>query len=298
VNALPAPLARRLEAEIGARVTGAQALGGGMINHAARVETSSGRLFVKWNAAAPRGMFAAEAEGLRLLHASGALRVPSVIALADKPAGEAPAFLALEMIETAALRDPSRFAIRFGAGLAAQHTMRSQGGEHGLDAPNFIGSLPQHNDWRRRWSDFYRDCRILPQIDIARAKRLLPAARERALQRVLDQLDTLLDGPNEGPVLLHGDLWSGNLLCAEDDTPVVIDPAVFYGCREVEIAFVELFGGFPAGWRRAYEAKLPLDVSYERRKRLLQLYPLLVHLNHFGESYGPDVDAVCREYRA
>lgn len=297
MSALPAALAGRIEAAVGARITGNHTLGGGMINRAASIESEGGSLFVKWNAAAPAGMFEAEAHGLRLLASAGSLRVPEVIAVGDRSDGDAPAFLALELIDTVPVRDTSRFAARFGEQLAAQHKgAHSPSGKHGLDTPNFIGSLPQPNDRRARWCDFYRDCRLAPQIEIARTKHLLHAQRERALARVMERLDALLDAPEEPPSLLHGDLWSGNLLCAAGDEPVVIDPAVYYGNREVEIAFVELFGGFPPGWRRAYEAQLPLDRGYERRRRLLQLYPLLVHLNHFGESYGPDVEAVCREY--
>ncbi len=97
------------------------------------------------------------------------------------------------------------------------------------------------------------------------------------------------------PVLIHGDLWSGNFLTAGDE-PVIIDPAVYYADREVEIAYVELFGGFPPGLVAAYHAAWPLDPGYTYRRPLHQLYPLLIHLNHFGEEYGAHVDAVCRRY--
>ena len=114
--------------------------------------------------------------------------------------------------------------------------------------------------------------------------------------RVVEQLDKLLEGLESRPVLLHGDLWSGNLLATAGDEPVVIDPAVYYGEREVEIAFTELFRGFPAGWLDAYRAAYPLSEGYEFRRPLHQLYPLLVHLNHFGEGYGPAVEGVCAVY--
>ncbi len=114
------------------------------------------------------------------------------------------------------------------------------------------------------------------------------------LAQVDDKLDALLDY-DARPSLVHGDLWSGNFLCTSDDLPVLIDPAVHYADREVEIAFVELFGGFPHGFVQAYDQAFPISEGYLRRRPVHQLYPLLVHLNHFGETYGPSVDRACRD---
>jgi fructosamine-3-kinase len=113
---------------------------------------------------------------------------------------------------------------------------------------------------------------------------------------MLDNLDALLADLPARPVLIHGDLWSGNFLCTSDDEPVLIDPAAYYGEREIEMAYTELFGGFPSGFLPAYQSAFPLNAGYPRRRALHQLYPLLVHLNHFGETYGPAVDRACREY--
>lgn len=315
MSGLPVALHNALTQALGSEPLRAFPLSGGMVNEAARVETASGSIFVKWKADAPPGLFAAEADGLERLRAAGALRVPRVLAFQDRtsplqkmdfagpvekagqdtPGNHLP-FLALEYIEERKPTDPRRFAQRFGEGLAALHREAvSPFDAFGLENDNYIGTMPQPNTPCVPWPDFYRRRRLLPQIEIVRQRRLLPPEREHRVLQVVERLEELLEGLDSRPALLHGDLWSGNFLPAGEE-PVLIDPAVYYGEREVEMAFVELFGGFPAGFLPAYHAAYPLDAGYERRRPLHQLYPLLVHLNHFGERYGPDVDRVCRLY--
>lgn len=292
---LPRNLQNALESVLDAQILSATSVGGGMINRTARLDTTQGSLFLKWKPDAPPGFFAVEADGLRRLKAAGALRVPEVLAFGETQA-DCPAYLALEYIETRPPTQPVRFVQNFGEALAALHReVVSPTGQFGLETDNFIGVLPQRNAFQTDWRTFYRECRLLPQIAMARERQLLPAEREHRLMQIVERLDTLLDGLEARPVLLHGDLWSGNFLSAGNE-PVLVDPAVYYGEREIEIAFIELFGGFPSGLLDAYRAATPLDPGYARRRPLHQLVPLLVHLNHFGETYGPDVDAVCRLY--
>jgi fructosamine-3-kinase len=285
----PPALEAALTAALGTRVLDATPLGGGMICRAARVETGDGPVFVKWHDASPPGLFGAEAHGLRLLREAGALRVPQVLAVQDEPLS----FLALEFIAARPPTDPAAFARRFGEQLAALHQTMAPDGRCGLERDNFLGELVQINTPHQSWPEFYRDCRLLPQIAIARQRGLLTPSRERLVLSVAERLAALLDGLESRPALLHGDLWAGNFIAAGHEA-VVIDPAVYYGEREMELAFIELFSGFPAGFVAAYRAAWPLDPGYERRRPLHQLYPLLVHLNHFGESYGPDVERACR----
>jgi fructosamine-3-kinase len=293
---LPAALHEAIVEAFGGSPLRIEPVSGGMINQAARLEMPDGCVFLKWKTDAPHGFFAAEADGLDRLRRAGALRVPQVLALQERSetASDNPSFLALEYIEPMRTPHQADFANRFGRRLANLHRDTSSVG-YGLERDNFIGSLPQQNAWRCTWPDFYRDCRILPQVEIARKLGRLNSSREIGIMRVIENIDQLLTGIDERPSLLHGDLWSGNYL-AVDDEPVVIDPAVYYGCREVELAFTELFGGFPEGFVHAYNSEYPLDAGYDFRRPLHQLYPLLVHLNHFGDSYGPDVDAVCAHY--
>ncbi len=277
---------------LSAEPTHVQRVGGGMINQAVRVVVGQDQYFVKWKADAPPLFFQTEARGLGALHAAGVLRVPQVIGWGEASAHR-PAYLILEWIETAAV-EPRVFAANFGHALGALHRITSPA--YGLDHDNYIGELPQSNTPSGNWIDFYRERRIGVQMEVAREQGLLPARREALLRQVMDRLADLLDGVTLTPSLLHGDLWSGNFLMAADNQPVVIDPAVYNGHREVEIAFTELFGGFPSGFLAAYREAYPLDPGYEHRRSLYQLYPLLVHLNIFGESYGSGVDAACRQY--
>lgn len=291
MSILPPDVRAALEERFG-RVGEAASLSGGDVNRAARVVTGGGPIFVKWKPDAPPGFSALEVDGLNRLRAAGALRVPEVLAW-----GDAPPFLALEYVMPQVPADERQFAQHLGEGLAALHRDNpAPDGRFGLGHDNFLGSQPQPNTFHADWPTFYRDRRLMPQIEKARGRGLLPTGRGRLLGQITERLETLLGDFDARPVLIHGDLWSGNFLSAAGDEPVLIDPAVYYGEREVEMAYTELFGGFPPGYLAAYRAAFPLDPGYERRRALHQLYPLLVHLNHFGETYGPAVDRACRSY--
>jgi len=294
---LPHLLKCQLEADLGVSVLSASPVGGGMICRAAHVRVEGGDVFVKWRENAPPRFFETEAAGLELLRAAGALRVPHVLAWRDRQGSNpGPPYVALEFIPEVRPRDEVSFGRRFGEGIARLHqSTRSPFGAYGLEYDNFLGAEPQRNTPRTKWSQFYREFRLIPQIERARRNGLLPARREAALNEILERLDELLDGMPEDPCLIHGDLWSGNFLTAGDEA-VLIDPAVYYGHREVELAYIELFGGFPAGFMDAYRRAYPPSEGYEFRRPLHQLYPLLIHLNHFGEAYGPGVDAACAFY--
>lgn len=291
MNVLPDDVREALQARFGS-VGAAEPQSGGDVARAARVATGQGTVFVKWKADAPPGFFALEADGLQRLRTAGALRVPQVLEIGD----ETP-FLALEYIPLSMSNDERRFGQRLGEGLAALHRGNAApDGLFGLDVDNYLGSQPQPNTPQSEWWSFYRDRRLAPQIEKAKQRGLVLPQRARLLERVLEDIEILLGDFPVAPVLIHGDLWSGNFLSAAGDEPVLIDPAVYYGEREVEIAYTELFGGFPRDFLSAYHVSFPLDSGYERRRLLHQLYPLLVHLNHFGESYGPSVDRACRAY--
>ena len=289
--AIPLALRDRLAEVLGGPVTAARPIYGGDINESAACIVGGTRCFVKWNASAPPEMFPTEAHGLRLLASAEALRVPAVIAQGDAGDG-CPAFLVLEYVETSDVRSEASMT-RFGAGLADLH--RCTGDVFGLDRDNFIGRLPQPNDRAPLWSTFYRDQRLGSQMQLARRLGRLPARREDLLTRLMDRLPDLLDDDAIGPSLIHGDLWGGNYLIAADGTPVLIDPAVCYAHREMDLAMSALFGGFSGRFYAAYFEAWPAP-GHEERRALYQLYYLLVHLNLFGESYGGQVDAIATHY--
>ncbi len=262
-------------------------VGGGDIHEAARVETASARYFVKWIQRPQPGMFEAEARGLNLLASARALRLPRVIAVIEQPAA-----LVLEWIDPGS--NKSAVADLLGHGLAQQHRVTAD--HFGLDQDNYIGSNLQRNTPTRSWLEFFRDRRLGAQRDLAARHGYLPAEPARRLERLLDRLEHWIDAEHVRPSLLHGDLWGGNYLCDASGQPVLIDPAVYYGDREAELAFTELFGGFGARFYAAYHEAWPLDSGYADRRDLYNLYHLLNHLNLFGEGYGSAVDAILRTY--
>lgn len=270
-----------------------QFVGGGSINQAARIDVRGETYFVKWLNDAPPGFFESEAAGLDLLRSTGTLRVPEVVGYAEAQ-GQRPAYLILEWLDETRQVEPLTFAVTFGRAVAQLH--RNTGQQFGLDSDNYIGSLRQINTPGTDWLTFYRERRLLPQMALARERGRLGAEREKRLNRLIERLDKLLAGSARQPALLHGDLWSGNFMVVAGSQPVVVDPAVYYGDREVDLAFTELFGGFPPGFLAAYREAYPLEPGYERRRPIYQLYPLLVHLNLFGESYGARIDQICRMY--
>lgn len=268
---------------------------GGSISRAYRLSTDKGTYFFKGHEDAPPGFFAAEARGLeRLGREAKRLRIPRVFGW-EGPDKRGTGWILMEWIESDIRGLSSKQAAeKLGRGLAEIH--RSTAQAYGLGEDNFIGILPQPNGWYTSWTDFYRERRLMPQIRLASERGLLPGRRSRLLDRLCERLDQWLKHPDLRPALLHGDLWSGNAMTDSGGTPCLIDPAVYYGDREVDLAFSELFGGFPSRFYDAYNEVYPLPPGFSERKPLYQLYYLLVHLNLFGESYGPAVDRIAERY--
>jgi fructosamine-3-kinase len=257
-------------------------VGGGCVSPTARLETSAGEaFFLKWGSPdLPPGMLAAEAAGLRSLAATGAVRVPEVLGSGGSGAG---AWLLLEWLEPG--RPDSRSWTALGRDLAALHRQRAS--RFGADSDNFIGPLPQVNSPLDEWPAFWRERRLAPQVSAATGAGLLPAGDRRRVDTLFERLEELL-GPaaGDGASLLHGDLWQGNVHFLSDGSPALVDPSVYHGHREVDLAMAELFGGFGPGFLPAYAEAWPLVPGYETSRRAVyQLYYLLVHVNLFGQGY-------------
>ena len=269
---------------------GQQAVGGGCINEAQRLDTDAGAFFVKTNEAALLPMFEAEAEGLRELAAAEAIRVPEPF-VAGTAAGWA--FLVMEYLPTGA--GGGEAAARMGRALAAMHRHTAE--RFGWHRDNTIGSTPQPNAWHYDWVAFWRERRLGHQLDLA-ARHGAPRGLIDKGRRLQERLDAFFGDYIPVPSVLHGDLWSGNAAFTAEGEPVIFDPAVYYGDREADLAMTELFGGFPARFYAAYREAWPLDPGYGVRRTLYNLYHILNHFNLFGGGYASQAQRMTEQLLA
>ena len=221
------------------QILSARPVGGGCINNGMRLQSGQGVYFLKWNPDPLPGMFPTEAYGLSLIADTRTVRVPAVLGLGEA-APQRPAFILLEWLE-----GPQPDQAALGAQLAEMHRRGVSPRDppsYGLDRDNYIGSTPQVNGWDEDWIAFFRERRLRPQAAMAQRGGRLPAERRQGLERLMDHLDRWLGGVERRPALLHGDLWGGNVI-AGPQSGALIDPAVYYGDREADLAFTELFGG-------------------------------------------------------
>lgn len=278
-SALRGHVAASLTAQFGenTKLISTSSLGGGCIGNATRLDCGTRSVFLKWLPIAHEysGIFAAEAHALARLHEH--VTTPAVI---DVGAADDFEWIILEWLEPGSV---SKSGWRdLGTQLAHMHRARSA--QFGWDQDNFIGSLPQSNTLSPDWPSFWRNQRILPQLE--RAENRLDAAARRRMDMMLEHIDELAGvGNDDGASLLHGDLWSGNVHGLANGAAALIDPASYYGHREVDLAMARLFGGFDNSFFHAYESEWPLSADAARRCALYQLYYLLVHVNLFGASY-------------
>ena len=281
---VPHSLRLRIEKQIGSELVSEEVVSGGCINRSFRVAFSDGsQYFLKWNAEAPPGLFQAEAEGLLALRKADALSVPEVLSFADHPE-DTPSFLLMEALVPGA-RGESGDA-ELGRGLAKLHRVEEH--NFGFHGDNYIGYLPQRNTWEGSWSEFFFAHRLSAQAALGEESGWFADNFAKLLVEKEEKIRTILSEGEERPSLLHGDLWSGNVFWSETG-PALIDPAVYYGSREADIAFTECFSRFGEEFYRAYHEEFSLCSGYERRRPILNLYHQMTHANMFGGSYVQDV---------
>jgi fructosamine-3-kinase len=250
-------------------------VGGGSVNQAYALVDGSRAYFIKLNQAVRLGMFEAEALGLQQMASTKTVRVPMPICWGT---ANASAYLVLEWLDLG--YGTHRSWQELGTNLAALHRVSSDKG-FGWQQNNTIGFIPQHNPWTPTWAEFFTEHRLGYQLRQATQR----GGHFPDGERLLSRIPQLLAGHNPIPSLVHGDLWSGNAAMTKLEEPVIFDPAVYFGDREVDLAMTELFGAFPNDFYRAYHLAFPLEPGYERRKHLYNLYHILNHFNQFGGSY-------------
>lgn len=282
----PESLTRAIGQVCGLRITGLTPVSGGDTAKGYIVRTPEGPLFAKvLSGPGALDRLAAEADGLSALEATGALAVPRRYGFAESGSG---AVLVLEYVKAGTSRDASFEAL--GRGLALVHKTTSPA--FGWSRPNYIGPLPQDNSREADWAVFYARHRLQVQYARAVSSNLLSGDQVPDFDQMAARVAALV--PDVKPALLHGDLWGGNFLISGDGTPYLIDPSVYFGHGEVDLAMSKLFGGFPPRFYDAYFEVRPPQPGLERRVALYQLYYLLVHLNLFGRSYLPAVAQAAR----
>lgn len=250
-----------------------------------------GKVFIK--SGTPGDVYRCEANGLKELAKAGVIRIPKVFQTGDD-------HLITEYIPSG--NKGRGFFATFGRQLALLHRYCSD--RFGFFEDNYIGANPQPNIPRAReafeWTTFYFNKRLLFQYHLAEKNYYITSSLKSGFLKLEKNIDKLLAGSEEPPSLLHGDLWGGNYLCDENAIAVLIDPAVYYGHREADLAMTKLFGGFSPDFYEAYQLEYPLLPGWEQREPIYRLYHVLNHLNLFGTAYLSEAESLlnllCRNF--
>ncbi|GJM29353.1 MAG: fructosamine kinase [Cyclobacteriaceae bacterium] len=262
-------------------------VGGGCINQCYRLQTTEGDYFIKSNLPGYVDMFKKELRGLSALAANCQLMIPRPIHTGE---AEGASYLLLEYVASSGYS--SDYWEALGTGLAAMHKVTAS--DYGWHEDNYIGKLPQSNKLHSDWLEFFKSERLQPQFNLACSSGLIPKKAAGSLERLFGNLDNHL--LRESPAFIHGDLWSGNIMSGLQGQPCLLDPAVYFGHREIELAFTTLFGGFNASFYQAYNQSFALTAGYKERFDIYNLYPLLVHLNLFGQGYLASIESIADKY--
>lgn len=257
---------------------------GGSINRCSRIETVEGEsFFVKQNSHASDDFFNAEKINLQQIAELNCIRTPKVI-------NQSQYALLLEWIEPGRLSD--HFWQQLGQQLAQMHQVTQ--GYFGFVINNYCGSTPQPNPQYSDGMDFFIEQRLLYQGQRAQSRGLLSAKDFESLEQLCVKLPSLV--PNQPAALLHGDLWSGNIMADQNSEPVLVDPACYYGWPEADLAMTTMFGRFSDIFYRAYRQVRTLEPDFEQRIDLYNLYHWLNHLNLFGRGYLAEVKSIIHRY--
>lgn len=281
---------KKIENKVKAKLLSTESLSGGSISEAYKIRTDSdSRYFLKINSGLPPDMFPKEANGLGELRKAGAIRVPEVIFSGQD-------FILTELIEPGPKEN--KFFENFGRKFAKLHQYSSSG--FGFYENNYIGSGVQLNipDTKEKnsWVEFYFNKRILFQYKLAEKNGQSTPELLNGIGKLENKIGEILGESDEPPSLLHGDLWSGNFIIDEKGSACLVDPAVYYGHREADLAMTKLFGGFDRSFYSSYNEAFPLKEGYEFREDIYKLYHVLNHMNLFGGGYYSQAISLIKSY--
>ncbi len=284
-------LKNKIEAQTGEIILAASSLSGGCISDAYKLDLKSGgSFFLKLNFNASDDMFLKEAHGLLEIQKAEAIRVPKVI-LYDS------SFILTEFMGTG--KKSKMFDEDFGRKFALMHKFSRD--EFGFYENNYIGSTAQINlsegIEKTDWVKFYFNKRILFQYKLAEKNGYSTPELGSGVSSLENKIEQILEGSKEKPSLLHGDLWGGNYMVDVNGDACLIDPAVYYGHREADLAMTKLFGGFNSRFYGSYNECFPLPGGYEYRENIYKLYHILNHLNLFGSGYYSQAISLMNYYR-
>jgi protein-ribulosamine 3-kinase len=273
-------------------IVSARAAGGGCINSACHLElTGSLQLFLKYNPNAPADMFAKEAAGLELPRSAQSIRIPKVYYVT--PPEDGAQFLLLEDVLVLST-NPTTLCDTLGQGLAGIHRVSSE--YYGLGSHNYLGPTFQRNDVSPSWADFFVTHRLAYMLELME-RRNFANDNLRHFHDFLPRAHAVLSSKAaEPPSLVHGDLWGGNVLDTSAGEHVLIDPAVYFGDREVDLAMTRLFGGFNSRFYEEYEEAFPLQDGWRERQDIYNLYHILHHALLFGGGYFQQAKTILKHY--
>ena len=250
-------------------------LSGGSINSAYLLSDDKTRYLVKTNSAGQTAMFEAEAQGLQEMASSHTVKVPKPVCFGDD---QTQSYIVMEYLDMSGQADQ----VILGEQLAAMHRVTAE--QFGWKMDNTIGATAQPNPWTANWLEFWRDQRLGFQLQLA-VQNGYGGEIQSLGERLLSEMSKLFTNRDISPSMLHGDLWGGNVAGLKDGTPVLYDPAFYYGDREADLAMTYVFGGFAPDFYTSYQNAFPLDEGFAVRKTFYNIYHIINHLNLFGGGY-------------
>lgn len=270
-------------------VNNSTVLSGGCINHASKIETNVGSFFLKWNSNCQEDIFLREAESLQELKKAVGdyLTVPEVFAA--KNVDSTTGFLVLEFLQSSYGAGNDK---ELGKGLAVLHQFTNS--EFGFYNNNYCGATLQNNNRNKSWTEFFINNRLLFLLELIQNERPLPASEINVYEKLISRIPHLIPA-NSVPVLIHGDLWSGNYMRTNKGF-ALIDPASYYADREMEFGIITMFGGFSSRFYAAYNEVHPLPSDWKQRNLLYQLYHVLNHYYLFGGGYQSQALSIAKRY--